>query len=183
MKHIENSKKFNLKRQLKTIAKFKKVYFLIILIGLTFLLAKSVLSLDYFTIEQVNIAGDFKYVNYSDLKIVSEKNALSKNSLTFNNSDFIDSLTSTFLYLKTVKSNISLPKTLVVSITERKPVALLSTEKDQSLYFIDGDGFVLGEAEESVTLPRIIMPSSPVNVEWGIFPLRILVSKELFSSS
>lgn len=109
-----------------------------------------------FTIVDVYIHGTENYVSTLDFNELVQNKVYGKNLLFLNDGELRHVLLDTFLGAKEINVTKKLPNSLEITVTERKPMALIYKDSEQATYIIDFDGYVLGLADEKTTdLPKI----------------------------
>ncbi len=109
---------------------------------------------DLFVIKRLQVEGAKTYVNKADVLTLVSANTLGKNILSLNAQVLENNIKATFLGVKTAQVTKSITGDVLVKITEREPVALISNKRDT--YGVDIDGYVLGILDPKKTnLPKI----------------------------
>lgn len=152
MKYLKSSKK----------VKFKKVIFVVrllcvffIILGLSSALYWFIYKSEFFDITLVNIRGKNVFVSINDMQNMCNSRLIGKNILFVNTSKTSLDLVNSFLASKSIKIQKRLPKTIIIEIEEREPMAILQKPDSDDLYLIDKEGFVLGLSSESFSaLPK-----------------------------
>lgn len=125
-------------------------------IGLAYLFLYSLAQLDFVSIEKIDIRGTV-FIDEGDIyKYIEE--FLGKNIFTVPDSK-IEPIFPMFPRIKRARIERRLPNTLVISIDERLPVAVVPTYDGQSLY-IDREGVVIDtESPSPIHLPIFRLPN------------------------
>lgn len=154
-----------------------KILLFIILFGaLCFLAYHYFFSPDRYVIKEVTIVGGGKFVNTNDLRSVTENNSIGQNLIKFDTAALKKTISTTFLGAKNIDVSKDFPKTVIVKIDERIPLAIVYHENDSNYYLIDNDGYVLGTVtNEFLNLPKILY-DGPVQI--GAF-----ISKDIAPTS
>jgi cell division protein FtsQ len=79
----------------------------------------------------------------------------------------VRSLVGPFVQVKSVSARAVPPDTLVVTVTERVPVALVKSEG--KLLVVDGDGVVLGEASDTSAYPVPVIDGAAMPLGQDVF--------------
>jgi len=129
----------------------KIIVTLLLLGGLFYVIFK----LDYFRVLQVEINGAKNFVSSADLEELTKARSLGQPIFTVDKKELENSLERNFQGAKEISISRKLPKTLVVSVTERVPLAVVKDAQD-NYYLIDEDGYVLGRVDQAKTnLPKV----------------------------
>lgn len=111
---------------------------------------------EYLKINSYEIRGTVKYVNHADLLKVTQNAAEHENILFLNTSTLAGTLQNTFQGAKQITIQKKYPKSLVVEVIERVPVAIVVGPVDNQHFLLDTDGYVLGIVDkERLSLPEI----------------------------
>ncbi|MDC0449126.1 FtsQ-type POTRA domain-containing protein [bacterium] len=102
-----------------------------------------------FEIKNIQISGVSTYVNRPDIESVAAGIARSKNIFLLKKSDLRDQLHKSFLAAQDISCQKKLPDTLIVTVTERRPVARVKGANSEDYFLMDGEGYVLGIADET----------------------------------
>lgn len=109
----------------------------------------------YFEVGNVEISGTERYVNSMDMREVVKNNAYGKNLILLPTQKLQSDLKSVFLGAKEITISKQLPKTLKITVFERRPLAIIYNDTEYS-YLVDDEGYVLGLVEDSyVDLPKL----------------------------
>jgi cell division septal protein FtsQ len=124
-----------------------------------------------FTVQTVEVLGTKSYVNKTDVKTMLSAAVLSKNMFFLEPSELESDIRDNFQGVKTVTIHRTITGKLRVSITEREPVALITTSRDT--FGVDDDGYVLGILDPKTTnLPRLTYDG---DVKVGLFIDKLIV--------
>lgn len=140
--------------------KLKVNYKLLIL--LTFVIL-SIIGLVYFAedrkwfhVKEIQVVGLGSFVNTKDVQRLSEGVLLNRSFFSFKSSDLEQALGSNFLGAKEFNVNKKLFGIVKVDILERTPY-VVAKDVFGNLYYVDQEGFVLGNAaENSSNLPEVL---------------------------
>lgn len=111
---------------------------------------------EYFNINNAVVEGTKSFVNDLDMLELVKTRSYGSNILFFDTQTLEDSLTKDFQGAKTITVNKKYPRTLVIEVTERSPLAIVNNEKDPEHFLVDDDGYVLGiVAPETSNFPKI----------------------------
>lgn len=110
----------------------------------------------YFEIKNVSVNGTKTFVSETELANLVGQQAFGDNILTFNERYIEGILLERFQGASKITIAKDYPDTLVVSVVERVPLALVTNPKAQDYFMVDNQGYVLGIVDEERTnLPRI----------------------------
>lgn len=136
----------------------------------------------YFTIENVEISGLSRFVSAKDFTKMSVDNSVGKNLITFNTAKLAENLKNTFQGTDLVVVEKKLPKSLVITVSERIPLAIVTTDH-LGFYLIDKEGYVLGQVEPENTKFPIIQYSEPITVGTFIAKDIIPISRQILAEA
>lgn len=161
---VKRPKKVNKeKRSRKTLFALKTiVLFAFISLGIWYFITYKPVN-----ITRVEITGVQRFVNSADVKSIVDEKALGKNIFLLNTRNLEKIVSENFLASKTVRVDRKFPKTIRVVIEERVPIALVlpsGSSDTLAYYFVDSEGFVLGNADKAHTNLPIINYSQTVDV-------------------
>lgn len=132
------------------------ILILLLLTSLSYGLYYAVYKWDYFLVDNIEITGTSKFVNTIDLQNFVQANQIHKNILLLNTMELSKEIKNRFLGASSVEIGKKYPNTLIVKITERKPLALLKNDISTEYYLIDQEGYLLGTVEDDPdNLPKI----------------------------
>lgn len=135
----------------KKIRLFVLFVFLSLASGVVYELVKTE---DFLKFKKVEVLGAKTYVNENDVQTLVRANILDKNFFSVNTEKMESDLKENFLGAGSVEVSKNLKGTLLVKITERKPIAIL-VQKENS-FVVDDQGYVLGYMDPTTTnLPKI----------------------------
>lgn len=142
------------KRRLSKLTSYLTTFLILVIVGLGSYLVFS--KYRVFDIDQLEIEGAKSFVNETDLFELARKRSFGQNLLSFNSSEFEESLKETFQGAKELYVSKKLPNTLKLTVIEREPLAIIHNVEKENFYLIDEDGYVLGQVESGTTnYPKI----------------------------
>ena len=150
---------------------------------LIFLIYSELKDSRFLKINNVEISGTEEYVGVNDLKYMLENKLYEQNLFTLNTNELKLNILDNFLGAKNVEISKKFPNKIIVNVIERKPIALLDSSTDENMYLIDEDGYVLGQAGESLSGFTIINFEGDVRVGQFIDASIIPVSAEILKKS
>jgi cell division septal protein FtsQ len=107
-------------------------------------------------ISTVDVKGVNSFVNLTDVKKLAEEILLNENIFMINSKALTSTLDSNFLGAKSFTVKKKLPGRVEIEIIERVPYVIVK-DRVGSLYYVDDEGFVLGNAaEKSTNLPQVL---------------------------
>jgi cell division septal protein FtsQ len=124
-----------------------------------------------FVVKAVEVKGTKSYVNSTDVTTLISASVLAKNMFLLDTGELESDIKNNFQGVKTVNVQRTLSGKLKVHITEREPVALVTTKRDT--FGVDDDGYVLGILDPKTTnLPSL---SYDGDVKVGLFIDKLIV--------
>jgi cell division septal protein FtsQ len=166
----EKARKKNLLKRPKHINKEKRTRHIIIifrmLTGLVFLGGLTWFYISYrpLDIKSVDIVGAERFVSKEDVRKIAEEKVLDRNIVFLDSAGLREALAKNFLASKSVEIKRVLPNRLVITISERVPIALISSKYSKDFVFVDAEGFILGLADKDTTNLPVIKYSQEVGV-------------------
>lgn len=154
----------NPRRLLKNKRNFKKniarIFFLLFLISLFFTLFLFLRS-DFFRLQKVDCFLEGRRCP-SEIWLTLYSLTADKSALSFSPGFLEKEIKERYFQILTVKAQIKLPQVLVVNLTQRNPLLVLSLP-DQA-WLIDQEGIILGRPDQDSRLPQIVAPApaSPI---------------------
>lgn len=157
---------------------FKKIFILMILLGVLSYLVYKLDLLNYFDVSFVNVSGAESFVSADDVKAIVERNVIGESVFMVDEEKIVEIVSKSFLGAKEITVQKRYPNSLEVNIKERVPLAIVYNADSES-FLIDSEGYVLGVVEEGYSeLPKIMYEGSIVVgtfLEKEIIPLSIEV--------
>lgn len=135
-----------------------QTFIIVFLISIGFFsLIKFLLFSNYFKITEVTVIGANEFVNEADVLSVAYSFSTGKNIFLFKPEELNQNLRDNFLGAEEIEILKEYPRTLVVNVTERTPIAIVYNSDTSDEYFlIDKFGYVLGyTSPENSDLPLI----------------------------
>jgi cell division protein FtsQ len=145
------------KFQVHKLKRLTSILFFLIAVGWGgFIIKFFVHDSTYFDVREILVMGAGKFVNAEDLEILVDSNLVNRNIFYVDTQKLESDLNSNFLGAKKLSVKKVFPDKIIVSVEERKPLALLYQNPESELYLIDDEGYVLGKvAPEFMDLPKI----------------------------
>ncbi|MBD3366220.1 FtsQ-type POTRA domain-containing protein [candidate division WWE3 bacterium] len=154
-------KSHKLKRKRRQIAGFLRKWLPRFLIGalITALLGGAyylIFQTETFHTSYFEVTGASKYVNSTDLKNFLYSNHENDNLLFLDAEELATNLEELFLGAQKIELKKRYPDKLHVQVTERTPLAVLTSSQYSNDYMVDKEGYVLGIVDSTAQdLPRI----------------------------
>lgn len=124
-----------------------------------------------FEIKDIEVVGTRSYVSKADIKTMVSSIISSKNILFINTTELEKSIKDNFQGVGIVNINRRLNGNLLVTIIEREPIALITTNRDT--FGVDKEGYVLGILDPKTTnLPKLTYEG---DIKVGLFLDKSLV--------
>lgn len=134
-------------------------------------------------VRNIEVTGSGSFVNNTDLKEVVISKVRGKNILTVKPGQLEALLMESFQGAKDIGVTKKLPDTVVVTVQERKPLALVYTDNDDNLYLVDEGGYILGIVDENTSnLPKIYYKESEIHVGYFLDKSFVPVYLEVLES-
>ncbi len=115
-----------------------------------------VLNSGTFRVSKIEISGTNTFVNETDLENLVHGKVSGKHIASLNTEIVQNLLKDNFLGAKNITVTKKLPNTVVVTVQERVPLAVVKSEKGNDYFMVDEDGYVLGLVNaETTNLPKI----------------------------
>jgi cell division septal protein FtsQ len=144
-------------RRKRKVAKVSK-YFTFVLVGIALFLGLYLIFIkfDLLSVARVEVVGAQSFVNSTDLTELAKSRAYGKNIITFPVKDLEDSLRENFQGARSLNISKKYPQTLVITVIERVPLAILHNDLNENHYLVDEEGYVLGIVDANTTnLPKV----------------------------
>lgn len=110
----------------------------------------------FFKVKNITLNGDFNYVSYTDISQVINSATLGRSIFTISSYDLSELLSKNFLAARRIQVKKKIPSSLIITIEERVPVAVVNKQEGEETFIVDNDGFVLGIADERFdTFPQV----------------------------
>ena len=153
------------KRLLNKIVKLLTHILFLVAVGLLYHLLVN--KIGFFNISNIEASGAKTFVNETDLKELVKTRSYGKKILFFNSSSLEKLAGETFQGVQDIKISKKLPRTLVIYVTERIPIAIVYNENSPNQFLVDENGYVLGLiAPGTSNLPKILYDG---DIEVGYF--------------
>jgi len=159
---------------------FKKILFLLLLLALGAFLIYKFELIEYFNVSFVEVRGADSFVSREDVKNLTERNSFEQSIFFIKEEEIVGILKKSFLGAKNIEIEKKFPNSLIVSVEERIPLAIVHNN-DGDDFLIDSEGYVLGMVKEGFyDLPSINYEGSIVIgtfLEKDIIPISIEILK------
>ena len=166
----------------KSLKYYKIVAVLIFIVLFVYGMYKYYLSADMFMIQDTEITGARNFVNKEDVKNLVEEQSLKKHIKDVDTGYIEAILSESFQGAKEITVTKKYPNTISVQVEERKPLAILSSKKEEDFYLVDDVGYILGNVDDQNTnLPKVLY-SGPLHVGYTIDVDLIPLYLDLISS-
>jgi cell division septal protein FtsQ len=143
----------SLKRNLPVLRTAGYVLIVVVLLGTPLF---AIFKTDLFKISKVNVVGAGSFVSAVDVQSLVESSALGKNIFFLDRKDMHETLLKNFRGAREIIVKVKLPNKLVLEVSERDPLALITNDQVEDHFVIDSEGLVLGVVDETKTnLPKI----------------------------
>ncbi len=110
----------------------------------------------YFNVSEVLVQGATNFVYAEDVKTLTAEQVLTKNIVLLDLLSVQKTLSENFLGAKTLTVHKQYPHTIVVTVVERTPLAIVSNKGADEHYLVDEDGYILGLVDPTKTnLPQV----------------------------
>jgi len=105
----------------------------------------------FFSIDKISYIGGNEG---QDTSLFFKEQLFGKNLIIINSSDISDHAASNFPVIERAVIEKKFPKSIIISITERTPLAIISAKNGN--FVVDKNGQVFCEAGESLILPKVV---------------------------
>lgn len=129
-----------------------------------------------FKVHNFEVNGAKNFVNKSDVLTQVKEYVKDQNILKIDETILENTLNNTFLGAKSFSVQKKIPDTLIVTVNERQPLALLKTKNSDNVYkyyLVDDEGYILGLVDPNTMNLPIINYEEAVTV--GIFIDKTLI--------
>lgn len=135
---------------------YKPIVLILVLTSMLSLLYYFFFKLNFFDVTTTQIIGVQKYVSENDLRELLNNKVYGTNIFSIDVNKLQKNLMTTFLGAKGISISRDFPRTIIVEVEERVPLALIFNKVSEDIYMVDEDGYVLGLIEPGNNkLPKI----------------------------
>lgn len=160
----------------------KNILIVLAIFGFILAFYKVFLNSGFFKISNIQIFGTHTFVNKEDITSLVSQKVNGENIFSFDKNSLENALKDTFLGAKNITVKKKLPNKIIVSVSERVPLAIITNESNKVYFMVDDEGYVLGIVDVSTTnLPQITYYGD-LNVGKFIDPLLIPLYLDLLHS-
>jgi cell division septal protein FtsQ len=154
----------------------------IVFIVLGFYIKNGLETSEKLKISNVEIIGANSFVNESDLRVLAENHAFGQYYFKIDLTHLENISKENFLGAKKIDVSKKFPNKIILSVTERVPLAVLKNPKSPEYYLVDEDGYVLGIIDEEKNNLPLIQYNNVLHVGFTIDKNIIPIYLELLTS-